>query len=196
MSTRGPWQRAKCWFELLKKCTKRGFKPESHGTPNVHANHLAMDDWLGRANARLWRCCYLFGRPTACTPSHFDCLCREGIQLARMNGVRGMVVLLFFYPEDASLNPAYGGRSVYPCMRKDDLWWMNSLTTDFDLVAQYNSGWSMLVVSVLQWTIWGGRMSGGPTMGGENNHTPYQGDHTYLYKMINTTLYVLVGKFW
>ena len=68
MTSRGPGK-AKFCFELLKKCTKRGFKPESHGTPNVHANHLAMDDWLGRANARLRRCCYLFGRPTACTPA-------------------------------------------------------------------------------------------------------------------------------
>ena len=58
-----------------------------------------MDCWLGRANARLWCCHYL------CLVSlrHLDCLCREGIQLTRMNGARGKV--LVFGPVAACLIP-------------------------------------------------------------------------------------------
>ena len=31
--------KSKCWFYLWKKSVKRGFKPESTGTPSTHTNH-------------------------------------------------------------------------------------------------------------------------------------------------------------
>ena len=39
-------------------------------------------------------------------PSHFDCLCWEGIQLTCMNGVRGSA--LVFYPERVGSIPSRG----------------------------------------------------------------------------------------
>jgi len=106
-------------------------------------------------------------------PSHFDCLCREGIQLTRMNGIRARA--LFFDPEDESLNTPLGGpmgggrvRLFVHTHAKTTY----CLPTDGDLVTQHNSGLCMLVARALLWSIQGGRTSGGPTMGGENNQTP------------------------
>ena len=76
---------------------------------------------------------------------------------------------LFFDLEDAHS----------PRARKDDLWWTYSLITDRDLVMQHNGGSCMLVAHALWWTIWGGRMSGGQTVGGENNHTPKKLSNKY-----------------
>ena len=103
-------------------------------------------------------------------PSHFDCLPREGIKLTCMNGVRASA--LVFLSGGCVFKPPRGGQTVCPCALKDTLWWMNSLTTDHNLVTQHNNGSSMLVARALRWTIQGGRTFGGQTMGGENNHTP------------------------
>ena len=40
-------------------------------------------------------------------PSHIDCLCWEGIQLSRMNGVRGNA-LVFFVLDGAGSIPSHG----------------------------------------------------------------------------------------
>ena len=93
-------------------------------------------------------------------PSHFDCLCREGIQLTRMIGVRASV--LVFYPEDARSNPPWGGQTVCP-----------RATIDCDLVTQHNSGSSMRWRAHYGGQSGGGGTSGGQTLGGENNHTPF-----------------------
>ena len=48
-----------------------------------------------------------------------------------------------------------GVQTVCPHAFKDNLWWMNSLTTDRDLVMQHIDVSSMLVVRTLRWTIRG-----------------------------------------
>jgi len=80
---------------------------------------------------------------------------------------------LFFVPEDAGSIPACGGCTVCPCACKDKLWWTDSLSTDCALVMQHNSGSCMLVSHALGWTIRGGQLSGGQTVGGWNTHTPF-----------------------
>ena len=66
------------------------------------------------------------------------------------------LVRLLFTPEDACLNPPWDGQTFSP-----------HATTNWDLVTQHNGGSSM------RWRPrYDGKMSGGQTVGGENNHPP------------------------
>ena len=76
------------------------------------------------------------------------------------------VSALAFRSGGRGFDPACGGCTVCPCIRKDDLWWMGSLSTDCALVMQHNGGYCMLMALALWWSIQGGQTSGGQTVGG------------------------------
>jgi len=95
--------KAKCWFQLLKKCLKRESNPR---LPVCRASMLTIRPWCacGAVTTCVWSAYGL-------CPSHFDCLCWEGIQLTRMNCVRG-----------SALAFCSGGRWFNSC-----LWWTYSM---------------------------------------------------------------------
>ena len=79
-----------------KKVFQEGIEPEVTSMPSVHANHLAMDDWLGRSNTQLGAAACSVWTAYGLRPSRFDCLPQEGSKLTRKNGTKAYGTALAF----------------------------------------------------------------------------------------------------
>jgi len=153
----------------MKKCLKRESNPRS---PVCQASMLTIRPWmvgwggLMRACSTVATCVW---SAYGLRPSHFNCLCQEGIQLTRMNGVR-----------DSVLAFCSGGHGL-----DSRLWWPYSMPTcKDDLCGQtvwppIAPWWRNIMVVLACWwrARYGGqsgrgKTSSGRTVGGWNNHTP------------------------
>ena len=152
-------------LSLGLNCVKRG--KSNWRSPVCQASKLTIRPWMLGWGGLMGAC----GTVATCVwsayglhPSHFNCLCREGIKLTHMNGIRATTLAF-----------CSGGCRLDSCQ-----WWPYSMPTGAQRqpmvdrqsghpscpVTQHKGGSYMLVARKLWWTNQWRQTSGGQTVGG------------------------------